>query len=246
MAAALSGRGVHHACDADPGVVAHAHLLGGLLLPLRVSRDLHRAVRAGRGRRCFPTWWPSRRRKHLLTSSASLAVLNSVAVSGVAGLHPHAQRGTRQSHSGAASISPARCRSSSRERWCPSRSRKAIQRVDRVYFFDLLGAAGGCLALVPFLNHFGGPNTVIAASVLFAVSAAIWYNLAGTLRGRVGGRYAGAGVRGADRLQRQEPPDRYALRQRATAFRRGSVRPMESASRASAGESTTIRAIRKS
>ena len=62
---------------------------------------------------------------------------------------------------------------------------EAIQRVDRVYFFDLLGAAAGCLALVPLLNHFGGPNTVLATSVLFAVSAAIWYNLAGTLRGRV-------------------------------------------------------------
>jgi hypothetical protein len=61
---------------------------------------------------------------------------------------------------------------------------EAIQRVDRVYFFDLLGAAGGCLALVPFLDYFGGPNTVIAVSVLLAVSAAIWYNLAGTLRGR--------------------------------------------------------------
>lgn len=63
---------------------------------------------------------------------------------------------------------------------------EAIQRVDRVYFFDLLGAAAGCLALVPLLNYFGGPNTVLAASVLFAVSAAIWYNLAGTQRGRVG------------------------------------------------------------
>ncbi|HLK21059.1 MAG TPA: hypothetical protein VKT81_19045 [Bryobacteraceae bacterium] len=62
---------------------------------------------------------------------------------------------------------------------------EAIERVDRVYFFDLLGAAGGCLLLVPLLNQFGGPNTVLVASVLFAVSAAIWYNLAGTLRGRV-------------------------------------------------------------
>ncbi len=63
---------------------------------------------------------------------------------------------------------------------------EGIQRVDRVYFFDLLGAAAGCLALVPLLNFFGGPNAVLAASVLFAVSAAIWYNLAGTQRGRVG------------------------------------------------------------
>ena len=63
---------------------------------------------------------------------------------------------------------------------------EAIQRIDRVYFFDLLGAGAGCLVLVPFLNYFGGPNTVIAVSVLLAVSAAIWYNLAGTLRGRAG------------------------------------------------------------
>jgi hypothetical protein len=63
---------------------------------------------------------------------------------------------------------------------------EGIQNVDRVYFFDLLGAAGGCLVLVPFLDYFGGPNTVIAASVLLAVSAAIWYNLAGTSRGRAG------------------------------------------------------------
>lgn len=62
---------------------------------------------------------------------------------------------------------------------------EAIERVDRVYFFDLLGAAGGCLLLVPLLNQFGGPNTVLVSSVLFAVSAAIWYNLAGTVRGRV-------------------------------------------------------------
>jgi hypothetical protein len=63
---------------------------------------------------------------------------------------------------------------------------EAIRRVDRVYFFDLVGAAAGCLLLVPFLDYFGGPNTVIAVSVLFAVSAAIWYNLAGTSRGRAG------------------------------------------------------------
>ena len=62
---------------------------------------------------------------------------------------------------------------------------EGIQRVDRVYFFDLLGAAGGCLVLVPLLNRFGGPNTVLATSVLFAVSAAIWYSISGALPGRV-------------------------------------------------------------
>ena len=61
---------------------------------------------------------------------------------------------------------------------------ETIQRIDRVYFFDLLGAAGGCLVLVPFLNFWGGPNTVLAASILFAVSASIWLNLAGSFSGR--------------------------------------------------------------
>lgn len=61
---------------------------------------------------------------------------------------------------------------------------ETIERIDRVYFFDLLGASAGCLALVPLLNTFGGPNTVIAAAVIFSVSSAIWYNIAGEARGR--------------------------------------------------------------
>ena len=121
---------------------------------------------------------------------------------------------------------------------------EAIQRVDRVYFFDLLGAAGGCLVLVPFLNYFGGPNTVIAVSVLLAVSAAIWYNLAGTLARPRRRRDVGAGVRGADGFQREEPPDRYSLRQGPSHWA-GSVRAMESDLAHRAGESQH-RAIRRS
>jgi len=60
-----------------------------------------------------------------------------------------------------------------------------IKRVDRVYFFDLLGAAGGCAVLVPLLKWVGGPNTILVAAVLFAVSAAIWFHLAGAPRGRI-------------------------------------------------------------
>src|SRR6201999_3008554 len=56
---------------------------------------------------------------------------------------------------------------------------EAIERVDRAYFFDLAGAAVGCLLLIPFLKFFGGPNTVISAGVIFAISAAIWFNQAG-------------------------------------------------------------------
>lgn len=62
---------------------------------------------------------------------------------------------------------------------------EGIERVDRLYFFDLLGAAGGCLALVLLLNTFGGPNTVMAVSVLFAAAAAVWFSLAGVKSGRI-------------------------------------------------------------
>jgi spermidine synthase len=61
---------------------------------------------------------------------------------------------------------------------------EAIDRVDRAYFFDLAGAAAGCLLLIPFLELFGGPNTLIAAGVLYAISSAIWFNQAGAFRRR--------------------------------------------------------------
>ncbi len=61
---------------------------------------------------------------------------------------------------------------------------ETIQRVDRVYFFDLMGAAAGCLVLVPLLDHLGGPNTVIVAAVLFAAAAALWHSMAGSVSGR--------------------------------------------------------------
>ncbi len=58
------------------------------------------------------------------------------------------------------------------------------------YFYDLLGASAGCLLLIPFLNSFGGPNTVITAGVLFAVASAIWHNI----DRRSMGRALGAGL----------------------------------------------------
>ena len=62
---------------------------------------------------------------------------------------------------------------------------ETIQRVDRVYFFALVGAAGGCLLLVPLLELFGGPNTTIVAAVLFAAAAAVWYGISGSAVGRI-------------------------------------------------------------
>ncbi|MFN7995268.1 MAG: hypothetical protein U0Q18_16790 [Bryobacteraceae bacterium] len=61
---------------------------------------------------------------------------------------------------------------------------ETVERVHRVYFFDLMGAASGCIVLVPFLNYFGGPRTVIFVAVLFAAGGAIWHSMAGSVKGR--------------------------------------------------------------
>ena len=61
---------------------------------------------------------------------------------------------------------------------------ETIERVNRVYFFDLMGAAGGCLLLIPLLDNFGGPNTVIAAAIIYAAAGAIWLSMAGSVKGR--------------------------------------------------------------
>jgi len=60
-----------------------------------------------------------------------------------------------------------------------------LERIDRVYFFDLIGAAGGCLLLVPLLGAAGGPNTTIVSAMLFAAAAAVWHNMGGSGVGRV-------------------------------------------------------------
>ena len=63
---------------------------------------------------------------------------------------------------------------------------ETIERVHRIYFSDLAGAAAGCLLLLPFLALLEGPNTVIAAGALFAVAAAIWYSMDSSVAGRAG------------------------------------------------------------
>ena len=62
---------------------------------------------------------------------------------------------------------------------------ETIERVDRVYFFDLAGAAAGCLLLLPLLQWLGGPATVVCSAMFFAVAAAIWFNMDGSVKGRV-------------------------------------------------------------
>jgi hypothetical protein len=61
---------------------------------------------------------------------------------------------------------------------------ETVERVDRVYFFDLAGASAGCLLLLPFLDRFGGLGTVISVGVLFAAAAAVWHSMAGSRAGR--------------------------------------------------------------
>lgn len=63
---------------------------------------------------------------------------------------------------------------------------ETIERVNRVYFADLLGAAAGCLLLIPLLDSIGGPSTVLAAAVLYAAAGATWFSLAGKRRARLG------------------------------------------------------------
>jgi hypothetical protein len=61
---------------------------------------------------------------------------------------------------------------------------ETIERVNRIYFFDLTGAAGGCLLLVLLLDAFGGLNTTIVAAVLFAATAAVWHGIGGSITAR--------------------------------------------------------------
>jgi len=57
---------------------------------------------------------------------------------------------------------------------------ETVERVNRVYFCDLLGAAAGCLLLIPLLDLAGGPNTVLAAAALYASAACLWTRLSGS------------------------------------------------------------------
>ncbi len=62
---------------------------------------------------------------------------------------------------------------------------ETMERVNRVYFFDLLGAACACLLLWPLLEVLDGPSVVISAGAIFAAAAAIWFTLGASQRGRV-------------------------------------------------------------
>lgn len=64
---------------------------------------------------------------------------------------------------------------------------ESISRVEKVYFWDLGGAATGCLVLIPLLDIIGAPGAVLASAVLSASASAVWFGLAKTVRGRAFG-----------------------------------------------------------
>lgn len=64
---------------------------------------------------------------------------------------------------------------------------ESISRVEKVYFWDLAGAATGCLLLIPLLDITGAPGAVLASAVLSASASAVWFGLARTVRGRAFG-----------------------------------------------------------
>ena len=61
---------------------------------------------------------------------------------------------------------------------------ETMEKVGRVYFFDLAGAAAGCFLLLALLPVAGGPGAVIGAAITFATAGAIWHSLAGNVRAR--------------------------------------------------------------
>ena len=51
--------------------------------------------------------------------------------------------------------------------------------ITRLYLFDLMGAAIGCMLLIPLLNTIGAINTVLAVALISSLSAAIFATSAG-------------------------------------------------------------------
>jgi hypothetical protein len=64
---------------------------------------------------------------------------------------------------------------------------ETIEQVERVYFWDLAGAALGCLLLIPVLNISGAPGAVLASAVLSAAAAAVWFGVVHAARRRAAG-----------------------------------------------------------
>ena len=44
------------------------------------------------------------------------------------------------------------------------------ESINRLYFFDLIGAAFGCLMVIPLLDRLGGPEAMLSVSILAAIA----------------------------------------------------------------------------
>ncbi|HUQ49293.1 MAG TPA: hypothetical protein VM056_01130, partial [Terriglobales bacterium] len=53
---------------------------------------------------------------------------------------------------------------------------REVSGIGKIYGADLLGGALACMAVVPLLNWIGGPNAILASSVLMAAAAIVWTN----------------------------------------------------------------------
>ncbi len=51
---------------------------------------------------------------------------------------------------------------------------RETQAITRLYGADLVGGAAACLGVVPLLNQFGGPNTILFSAVMMAAASAVW------------------------------------------------------------------------
>ena len=61
---------------------------------------------------------------------------------------------------------------------------------NRLYFFDLVGAAAGCVALVPATNSLGAPSAILLAAGIAAAGAAVLARGRWALRSRLAGTLA--------------------------------------------------------
>ena len=80
------------------------------------------------------------------------------------------------------------------------------KRVNIVYGADLIGAAAGCLLLLPLLNRFGAPGVVLLAALL-ASAAALLFSPRGAMGKTIVAAVLAVGVPGTAQLMGTAPFD---------------------------------------
>jgi len=72
----------------------------------------------------------------------------------------------------------------------------AGERINRIYAFDLIGAAVGCLFVIPAISRLGGPGAILVVAAIGAIGAAL-FALSGDPGKKLRLPLAGAGVMAA-------------------------------------------------